>query len=954
DWAGVLPAGAASARIDLPTYAFEHRHYWLQPGESATDAASLGLVGSDHPLLGAVVRLPQSDGLVFTSRLSLKSHPWLADHAIGGAVLVPGTVYVDLAVRAGDEFGSGVLDELVIEAPLVVPEHGGVRIQVAVDGPTENGSRTVEVYALREDAVGDGVWRRHATGVLSAPVQTGSVGTGFDFAAWPPAGAEPVEVGDFYSGLVERGYGYGPAFQGVRAVWRRGEELFAEVALPEGQREQAGAFGIHPALLDAALHTGLVDAPADPETDGQAVLQPLDWNGLVLHAAGASALRVRVAPIGPDALSLEAADETGGLVVTLDSLVSRAVSTDRLGTPTADEGRDSLFGVEWTELPPAEGAAPSPWWVPVATADDVAALAESGVVPAAAVLEAFGSAGEGAVLALSSHVLEVVQAWLAGPGLEESRLVVVTRGAVPAGGEGTVSDPAGAAVWGLLRAAQVENPDRFVLIDTDPASGEGVDSVLGTVLAGGEPQVAVRGAALFVPRLVRAGAEVADDAPAVFRPEGTVLVTGAGALGALLARHLVTRHGVQHLVLASRRGPQADGAQELVAELAEQGAAVSVVACDVSDRSQVEALLASVPAGHRLTGVVHTAGVLDDGVIGALTPERLATVFAPKVDAVRHLDELTRGLDLDAFVVFSSASGVFGSAGQGNYGAANAFLDGLMARRRAAGLPGQSLAWGLWEQATGMTAHLGGADQARASRGGVLAMTAEEGMALFDASLQVERALLVPVHLDLRTLRSQAAAGGGVPHLMRGLVRAGRQQARAAAATEGGLVRRLAGLGAAEQEALLLDLVRAQVAVVLGHAGPEGVRAELAFKDAGFDSLTSVELRNRLREATGLKLPATLVFDYPTPLTIARYLRDELGTSDDALSRVNAKIEDVESLLNELRLDQKSSIALRLQGLVARCNGVLEQTDTSAVAEQLESASADEIFDFIDGEFGLI
>ncbi|MGR4882335.1 KR domain-containing protein, partial [Streptomyces sp. LARHCF249] len=378
------------------------------------------------------------------------------------------------------------------------------------------------------------------------------------------------------------------------------------------------------------------------------------------------------------------------------------------------------------------------------------------------------------------------------------------------------------------------------------------------------------------------------------------------------------------------------------------------VACDVSDRGQVEALLASVPAEHPLTGVVHTAGVLDDGVIAAQTPERLAKVFAPKVDAVRHLDELTRGLDLDAFVVFSSASGVFGSAGQGNYGAANAFLDGLMAVRRAAGLPGQSLAWGLWEQATGMTAHLGGADQARASRGGVLAMTAAEGMELFDAAAESGQTLLVPVNLDLRTLRTQAAAGAGVPHLMRGLVRAGRQVARAASAADGGLADRLAGLGAAEQEKLLLDLVRAQVAVVLGHAGAESVRADMAFKDAGFDSLTSVELRNRLREATGLKLPATLVFDYPTPLTIARYLRDELGTSDDVLSRVTAKIEDVEALITGLPLDQKSSIALRLQGLVARCNGVLEATDASTVAEQLESASADEIFDFIDGEFGLI
>ncbi|WTH60615.1 SDR family NAD(P)-dependent oxidoreductase [Streptomyces sp. NBC_01546] len=942
DWSAVLPETAA--RVDLPTYAFDHQHYWLQPAESATDAASLGLVGSDHPLLGAAVQLPQSDGLVFTSRLSLRTHPWLADHTVGGAVIVPGAVYVDLAVRAGDEFGNGALEELVIETPLVVPEHGGVRVQIAVGGPGENGSRPVEVYSQLEDAAGADVWTRHATGVLSESAHAGGSGTGFDFAAWPPAGAQPVEAGDFYAGLVERGYAYGPAFQGVRAVWLRGEEVFAEVALSEEQRKEAGRFGIHPALLDAALQAGTA-----AEESGQPVRQPLDWNGLVLHAVGASALRVRLAPVGADALSVEAADETGGLVLTMDSVVSRAVSVDQLETAVAD----SLFGVEWTELSPGQGVEPSPSWVPVSAADDVSALAESVGVPAVAVLEAVGADGEDAVLALTTRVLEVVQAWLAGTGLEESRLVVATRGAVPAGADGAVTDPAGSAVWGLVRAAQVENPDRIVLIDTDPAAEGNLELVLSSVLASGEPQVAVRGTALSVPRLVRAGGEV-PDAPAVFGPEGTVLVSGAGALGALVARHLVTRHGVRSLVLASRKGPDAEGMADLVAELTEQGAGVSAVACDVSDRAQVESLLASVPAEHPLAGVVHTAGVLDDGVIAAQTPERLARVFAPKVDAVRHLDELTRGMDLDAFIVFSSASGVFGSAGQGNYGAANAFLDGLMAGRRAAGLPGQSLAWGLWEQATGMTAHLGGADQARASRGGVQAMTAAEGMELFDAAAASGEALLVPVNLDLRTLRTQAAAGAGVPHLMRGLVRAGRQVAQAASATDGGLVGRLAGLTVAEQEALLLDVVRTQVAVVLGHAGPESVRAEMAFKDTGFDSLTSVELRNRLREATGLKLPATLVFDYPTPLAIARYLRDELGTSDDVLSRVNAKIEDVESLITGLRLDQKSTIALRLQGLVARCNGVLEAADASTVAEQLESASADEIFDFIDGEFGLI
>ncbi|MFF8543768.1 SDR family NAD(P)-dependent oxidoreductase [Streptomyces werraensis] len=881
DWSGVLPAGATSARLELPTYAFDHQHYWLHEVESATDAASLGQAAADHPLLGAVVRLPQTDGLVFTSRLSLKSQPWLADHAVGGVVILPGTGLVELAVRAGDEAGCGVLEELVIEAPLVVPEHGGVRVQVAVGAPGENGARTVEIYSQREDGPGDGdTWTRHATGTLS--VAASATGERTDFTAWPPAGAAPVEIGDFYGGLSERGYGYGPAFQGVRAVWRRGEEVFAEVALPEEHRKDAERFGIHPALLDAALQAGTIGSAADAEDSGEPVLA-FAWNGLVLHAAGASALRVRIAPNGPDALSVQAADEAGGPVVTLDSLVSRAVSAEQLDTAADTTVANALFRLEWSELPPPQGAEFPPSWVPVSAPGDVEALAESAGVPAVAVLEAVGGDGDDAVLTLTSGILAVMQAWLAADGLEESRLVVATRGAVPAGDGGAVTDPAGAAVWGLVRAAQSEAPDRIVLLDTDPAAEDGVDSildsVLGPVTATGEPQVAVRGTTLSVPRLARVADQVADTV-GVFGGDGTVLVSGAGSLGGLVARHLVSRHGVRHLVLASRRGPDAEGVPELVAELAGQGAAVEVVACDVSDRAQVEALLATVPDAHPLLGVVHTAGVFDDGLIGALTPERLARVFAPKVDAVRHLDALTRDLDLDAFVVYSSVAGLSGGAGQGNYSAANAFLDGLMSHRRAAGLPGLSLAWGLWEQSLGMAGHLSAVDQARASRSGVLEISATEGMELFDAALVSERALLVPVKLDLRTVRADASAGAAVPHLLRGLVRTGRQQARAVAGTagEGSLLSdRLAGLVPAEQETLLLDLVRAQAAVVLGHTEPGGVRADMAFKDAGFDSLTSVELRNRLREATGLKLPPTLVFDYPSPQVLARYLREEFG-----------------------------------------------------------------------------
>ncbi|MEU0744800.1 KR domain-containing protein, partial [Streptomyces sp. NPDC006134] len=660
DWTGILPSGATTARVDLPTYAFDHRHYWLKPTETPTDATSLGLAGTDHPLLGAVVELPQSDGLVATSRLSLESHPWLADHRVGGVVLVPGTGLVELAVRAGDEAGCGVLEELVIEAPLVVPEQGGVRVQVAVGAPDDSGSRTVEVYSRREDGVsGADAWTRHASGMLAATAPPDGGPAAFDFTAWPPPGAEPVATGGGYDLLTEVGYGYGPAFRGVRALWRRGDEIFAEVALPEEQRKDAAGFGIHPALLDAALHAPLLriagaaagDGDGGPGPDGQELRLPFAWNGFVLHAAGASVLRVRLARPERDALSLAAADEAGALVVSMDSLVSRVVSAEQLDAAAGTAYDDSLFRVEWTELLSLQGAEPAVPWVPVVTAEDVATLAddvESGVAeaPAVAVVEAVGDEGEGAVLELAARVLEVVQCWLDGPGLEETRLAVVTRGAVPAG-DGTVTDPAGSAVWGLVRAAQAENPDRVLLIDTDPAapvSGDTLPPVLGAALAGGEPQAAVRGTALFVPRLARAAARGTAGATA-FGPEGAVLVSGAGSLGGLVARHLVVRHGVRRLVLASRRGAAAEGVRELVAELTGHGAEVSAVACDLADRAQVKSLLASVPD---LRGVVHTAGVTDDGVIGMLTPERLARVFAPKVDAVRHLDELTRELDLDA------------------------------------------------------------------------------------------------------------------------------------------------------------------------------------------------------------------------------------------------------------------------------------------------------------------
>jgi acyl carrier protein len=313
---------------------------------------------------------------------------------------------------------------------------------------------------------------------------------------------------------------------------------------------------------------------------------------------------------------------------------------------------------------------------------------------------------------------------------------------------------------------------------------------------------------------------------------------------------------------------------------------------------------------------------VDDGVIGSLTPARVDAVMQAKADAAWHLHELTAAADLDAFVLFSSAAATFGAAGQGNYVAANAFLDGLAAQRQAAGLPAVSLAWGLWADASGITGHLDAGDRARMARGGVSALTAAQGLALLDAAVARDEALLVPARLDVAGVRAAASRGEQVPALWRALVPRSARATRAAAAAPdqaGTLRQQLAALAPADQDALMLDLVRAHVAAVLGHAAAEAIEPDRAFADLGFDSLTAVELRNRLHAATGLQLPATLVFDYPAPDVLARHLHDQLepllqlaarhdsATPDEPASTAAAIDSlDAESLVS-LALDAESS-----------------------------------------------
>ncbi|MGH3376988.1 MAG: type I polyketide synthase, partial [Actinoallomurus sp.] len=923
DWTGRFPTDPVPRTVDLPTYAFQHERYWLEADGGVGDLSAAGMRQVGHASLPVAV--PMADGgLVLTGRLSQRTHPWLADHQILGAALVPGTTLVEWALRAADEAGLAGVEELVLREPLVLPASGGVLVQVAVAAADDGGRCEVRVYSRPDhDDRTDGGWTCHAEGVLGSGEAAPPEGLA---GVWPPPGSDPVTIDDLYERTATAGYEYGEAFQGLRALWRDGPDLLAEVELPEAAGEPGG-FGIHPALLDAALHPALLD---DEPGDGGPVWLPFSWHKVALWAGEATTVRVRLSPSteGERGVRIMVADVVGAPVLTADAMVPRPAAGDLLRAASR-RGRPDLFALDWLPLPATSTDAvrtgPDDGWAVLGPdelglnavshpdLDALVAVLDAGTPPPSVVITHRwpGGDAEEEPLRVAESLARSVHEWLAEPRLADTRLVVITRGLGP-----DETNLAGAAVRGLVRGLQAEDPGRFVLIELDDsADAEAVRRAVGSE----EPELAVRAGEPLVPRLTRTTS--GEDRPPVLDPEGTVLITtGTGAPAGLIAEHLVRTQQVRHLLLAGPYTPD-------LGHLRELGAHVEAATVDLTDATAVADLINRIDPAHPLTTVIHTTPAASN-----LRPAWAATV---------NLHTATKDLPLNGFVVLSPAAGALGSADEPEQSAIHALCDALAAGRHAAGLPALSLAWGP------------GADEARLSRLGIRPPGDRYALALFDAAVRHGGRHLVAIDLDARALADVPIIA--VPAPLRDLAGTGAARRTAARRSSADWASRLAALPVDEQHTVILDLVLTHAATVLGHADPSRLQVERGFLELGVDSLTALELRNRLAAATDLQLPSTVVFDYPNPGELAGHLHAELAPREaDTLASMLSELDKVETALLTVAQDAATTATLkkRLQATFTRLDELHGGEEGRVVAEQIETASASEIFDFIDQELG--
>jgi acyl transferase domain-containing protein/NAD(P)-dependent dehydrogenase (short-subunit alcohol dehydrogenase family)/acyl carrier protein len=958
DWKTFF-APHAPKRVDLPTYAFQRQRFWLDAPR--TRHVSAGQSSIDHPFLSDMVPLAGGNGFLFTGRIDLSEHPWLAGHSVFGTVILPGTAFVELALFAAQNLGLNVIEELTLESPLIIPSAGAVLLQIHLASADNAGRRPVHIYsrteqdASREDLA---AWIRHAEGTLAPEGESAS----FHLSTWPPTGAVPLSMNGFYESLANIGLNYGPGFQGVRSVWQMGADLYAEIQLNEAAVENAGRFAFHPALFDAALHTLALQA------NHGTIRVPFSWTGLQSRAFSADALRVRIQrDVDGNAAKLWIADEAGSPVAWVQQVALRATSADQLETTFATQRPEALFHLHWTELQqaspaslPLNGALFGVWdfdhlpgnhaanWIRYpdlatlqkaidqgASAPEIAFALMPGPPPGTEVNEI-----EAAHHA-ASRALSLLQAWTADERLASSRLAVVTRRAVAALDGEDVPNLIHASIRGLVRTAQNEHPEFAIhLVDTD--GSENSQRALFTALDSSEPQLALREGRRLVPRLSRL--PQAGETPQNLDPEGTVLITGGtGTLGSMVARRLVEKHGVRHLLLTSRQGAAAPGAEVLILELQAAGAEASIAACDAADYNALKILLDGIPASHPLTAVVHCAGVLDDGVLQALTPERLGRVFAPKMDAAWNLHQFTRDRDLAAFVLFSSISGILGNPGQANYAAANTFLDALAQHRRANGLAASSLAWGYWEEKSGISGRLTPMDAGRMRRAGILPISSEQGLELLDVCLRRSEAVLIPARFNLGAIANSAK----IPILFRELIR-GQASRRMATDTSASPLRQdLSSLSPTDRQRALLNLVRSEAAAVLGLSSPAVLDESRSLHELGLDSLMALDLRNRLTARMGTRFPTTLLFDYPTSAALAEFIDSRIARSPQVNAQPYSMNDgEIQRMLASIPIQRlrESGVLDTLLGLAVPASGAAgDSEETDNQIDAIANMSAEEM-----------